>query len=104
MKRGTKVAVCHDGKWSRRLPGYVVATRQSHHVLVEFQHEDKVVQFWARKRPTVRYLKSRSFGCVEVVTLKRYAYFGGWAAIDWFRPWFAVHKWKSYEDRQTQHR
>ena len=92
VKRGSKVWVCHDGKWARRVPGYVMATRQGHHVLVEFQHKEKIVRFWARKRPTVRYQKSRLFGYVGVVTLKRYAYFGGWAAIDWLSPWFAVYK------------
>lgn len=24
--------------------------------------------------------------------MKHYRYFGGWADIDWFSPWFAVYK------------
>lgn len=36
MKRGTKVAVCHDGKWSRMVEGVVVDTRRGHHIKVSF--------------------------------------------------------------------
>lgn len=28
MKRGSEAWICHDGKWSRKVPGYVVTTRK----------------------------------------------------------------------------
>lgn len=90
MKRGSKVWVCHDGKWTRKVPGHIVATRQGHHVLVEFQHADEVVQFWARKVAAVRYLRSHRSNCFAA--MKHYSYFRGWANIDLFRPRFAVYK------------
>ena len=85
MKRGKKVAVCHDGKWGRKVQGEVVATRRGHHIKVSFPRPEsgEPVEFWARKMPTIRH------------SGKRYAYFGGWADIDWFCPWYAVHKWPS---------
>ena len=70
-----------------------MATRQGHHVLVEFQHGDKMVQFWARKVPAVRYWRSHRSNCFAA--MKHYSYFKGWADIDWFRPWFAVYKRKN---------
>lgn len=97
MKRGDKVAVCHDGKWGRRVLGEVVATRNGHHIKVAFPHpeNDSVVEFWARKEKPVRYqqIKQRNGYC-KIICLKSYTYFGGWADIDWFSPWYSVHKWK----------
>lgn len=92
MKRGSEVWICYDGKWSRRVPGYVVATRQGHHVLVEFQHEDQVVQFWARKVPAVRYWRSNQPS--GVASIKHYSYFKGRADINSFRPKFHVYRRK----------
>ena len=88
MKRGKKVAVCHDGKWGRKVQGEVVATRRGHHIKVSFPRPEsgEPVEFWARKMPTIRH------------SGKRYAYFGGWASIDWFCPWYAVHKWPHAEE------
>jgi hypothetical protein len=76
MKRGNKVAVCHDGKWVRRVVGEVIATRRGHHIKVRFLHPENgsPVEFWARKLP------------------KEYSCFGGWADIDWFYPWYSVRK------------
>lgn len=92
MKRGDKVAVCHDGKWGRRVEGEVVATRNGHHVKIRFFHPgtDAWVEFWARKQPSIRYRRQAPNSCIQYG--KRYAYFGGWADIDWFSPWFAVYR------------
>lgn len=77
MKRGDSVAVCHDGKWGRRVQGEVVATRKGHHLKVRFPHPDDgtPVEFWARRRPGRR------------------VYFAGWADISYFCPWYAVRPW-----------
>ena len=90
MKRGTKVAVCHDGKWSRMVEGVVVDTRRGHHIKVSFFEPciQETVQFWARKVRPIRYAKKS--GCM--LYLKRYSYYAGWANIDLFFPWFSVSK------------
>ena len=101
MKRGAKVAVCHDGKWSRRVEGVVVGTRRGHHIRVSFHHPgtDATVEFWARKIPAVRHRKERpSSRYCTTVTFARPAYYGGWADIEWFCPWFSVHPWKDEKD------
>lgn len=97
MKRGDKVAVCHDGKWSRRIQGEVLETRNGHHLKIRFFHPGTgaLVEFWARKSPTVRHRRQKLPSCIQYG--KRYAYFAGWADIDWFCPWFAVHKWPKAE-------
>lgn len=94
MKLGTKVSVCHDGKFSRRVQGEVVATKRGYSVKVRFPHpaNGQLVDFWARKIATVRHCRNKPPSCIYYG--KRYAYFAGWADIDWFCPWFAVHKWK----------
>lgn len=93
MKRGTKVAVCHDGKWGRKVQGKVVATKNGHRIKIRFPHPEngKFIEFWARKIPAVRYCKNNPPSCI--FHLKRYAYFAGWANIDWPCPWYSVHKW-----------
>lgn len=100
MKRGTVVAVCHDGKWGRRVKGEVIGTRRGHHILVRFPHPetDDPVEFWARRRPAVRRMKTvrRSAG-FTMSTFKRYVSFAGWADIDWFCPWYAVYPWSEEE-------
>lgn len=95
MKRGTQVAVCHDGKWGRRVQGEVVATRNGHHVKVRFPHPmtGSPVEFWVRKRPAVRYRRERTTGCITTIRLKSPASFAGWADIEYFCPWFAVYPW-----------
>jgi hypothetical protein len=97
MKRGTIVAVCHDGKWGRRVKGVVVDTRNGHHIKVRFENPDdetegapKEIEFWARVRPTIHYLKKCGFNSYRS---NRYKSFGGWADIDYWCPWFAVYKW-----------
>lgn len=94
MKYGQKVAVCHDGKWGRRVQGEVVGTRRGHHIKIRFNSpvDDKPVEFWARKLPTIHYMRNKPGSCIYYS--KRYAYFAGWADIDWFSPWFSVYKWK----------
>lgn len=97
MKRGTIVAVCQDGKWSRRVKGEVIATRQGHHIKVRFPHPDtnEPVEFWARKSRTVRYMRKRPGSVFTYRT--RYRFFGGWAEIDTFCPWYSVVKWPKSE-------
>lgn len=97
MKRGAKVAVCHDGKWGRRVQGEIIATRQGHHVQVRFPHPEtgEPVEFWARKNRTIRRTIRRKGSCIS--TGKRYAYFSGWADIAWWYPWYAVHPWPAGE-------
>ena len=87
MKLGDKVAVCHDGKWGRRVAGTVIATRNGHHIKVAFPHPsaDHIVEFWVRKTSTVHY---------RLTKVKNYSHFTGWADIDWFCPWYSVYKWK----------
>lgn len=82
MKRGTKVAVCHDGKWGRRVQGEVIATRNGHHIKVSFPHPEtgELVELWARRMSG------------------KYGHFGGWAPIDWFCPWYSVYKWRDNHD------
>lgn len=93
MKRGAKVAVCHDGKWGRRVEGVVVQTRNGHHIKVRFQDLDgEPVEFWARKHPAIRYWRKPNGS--SVTWRKRAAYFAGWAESEYFCPWFAVYKWK----------
>lgn len=94
MKIWTKVAVCHDGKWSRRVQGEVIATKRGYSVKVRFPHPESLypVEFWAKKVPAVRYCRNKPPSCIFYG--KRYAYFGGWADIDWFCPWYSVLKWK----------
>lgn len=37
---------------------------------------------------------------MSIFRMARRAYFGGWADIDWFCPWYSVHKWpKQAEER-----
>lgn len=86
MKRGQIVAVCHYGKFSRRVKGVIVATRNGHHVKVQFPHPDtgEPVEFWARRRDdSTRYARNNSF----------YRY-GGWADIDKWFPWYGIYHWK----------
>lgn len=91
MKRGQAVAVCHDGKWGRRVKGEVIETRRGHHIKVRFEHCDAgVVEFWCRINRVIRYRKRQ--GCI--VWSARPKYFAGWVDIDWFCPWYVIHPWK----------
>lgn len=78
MKRGRKVAVCYDGKWSRKRAGVVVATRGGDHIQVAFTPPGKehTVTFWAKK------------------ISRRPSRFGGWCDVDCCCPWYSVSKWK----------
>lgn len=101
MKRGTIVAVCHDGKWGRRVKGEVIATRRGHHIQVQFPHPEtgEPVEFWARKGRTVHYCRNKPGSCIY--WHKHYAYFSGWADIDWWCPWYKVLPWRDEECRET---
>lgn len=92
MKRGTFVAVCHDGKWGRRVKGVVVATRQGHHVQVKCVIDDEEVLFWARRRPAIRHLRRARNSFMSFY--KRPVSYAGWAEIDTFIPWYAVYRWE----------
>lgn len=49
MKRGDFVAVCYDGKWSRRVKGEVIATRKGSRILVrfpEYANPDNIIEHW----------------------------------------------------------
>ena len=82
MKIGTQVAVCHDGKWGRRVEGVVIGTRRGHHIKVKFLSRDGQHQeFWARVIPTTH-------------KWSNYKHFGGWVNTDDWCPWYAVYKWK----------
>lgn len=96
MKTGQKVAVCHDGKYSRRILGEIVKTRNGHHIKVRFPNPETgfPVEFWARKIPAVRYKKTQERKYVTMIYSKKYAYFAGWANIDWFSPWYSIEKWE----------
>jgi len=96
MKRGTIVAVCHDGKWGRRVKGVVVATRQGHHIKVRFDNPDNEtpdapaqVEFWARVRPTIHYRKKFD---TNSYTMYRYKNYGGWVTNGVWFPWYSVYK------------
>lgn len=94
MKRGQIVAVCHNGKWGRRVKGEVVATRQGHHIKVRFPNPDTgaPLEFWARVSPIIHYTrKTRKWVWYD----KRYKTYGGWIdGIDVWSPWYSVTKWK----------
>jgi hypothetical protein len=102
MKRGTVVAVCHDGKWGRRVKGVVVETRKGHHIKVKFPNPasetEEEVEFWARRSPAVRHERRKPGSCI--IYSKRPVTFGGWADIEYFCPWFAVSKWREENDRE----
>jgi len=102
MKRGTEVAVCHDGKWGRRVKGVVVATAKGSRIKVQFPSpvDGTDVEFWARVIPSIRYRQVKRARYGTVITLKNYKHFGGWADIQWFCPWFAVYKWPRKEDEE----
>lgn len=102
MKIGQTVAVCHDGKWGRRVKGEVVSTRHGNRILVKFQHpnnEEVTVHLWARWHNTVHYKKRKHNSCVSYG--KQYGYFAGWADIDLFCPWFRISKWSDSDYKVT---
>ena len=90
MKHGDTVAVCYDGKYSRRVAGLVVKGRKGHHVLVRFNLEGETVEAWFRAR---RRGKRK--------------YYAGWLRHDdAFMPllfpqvpgdYFAVYKWRHHQ-------
>lgn len=91
MKIGTKVDVCHDGKFGRRCPGVVIATKNGYKIKVRADHPViGTFEFWARRMAPIRYRRQRSGSCI--VYTRRPVYFGGWADVDWFCPWFSVLK------------
>ena len=52
MRRGDKVFVCYDGKFSRRVVGEVLATKQTSRIQVRFKEYtgDAELTHWFRKR------------------------------------------------------
>lgn len=97
MKIGKTVAVCHDGKWGRRVKGTVVGTKNGYRIKVRFRNPDtgEDVEFWFRKRPTIHYRKEVFLReCFSVIYMECYAHYDGWVDINWFMPYFSVHKWR----------
>ena len=94
MKLGKTVAVCHDGKYSRRIQGTIIATNKGSKILVRFPHPDPEVggdvQAWFRKEKAIRHWKKLD----NIWYGKRPARFSGWVDVDWFCPWFTVYPWK----------
>jgi hypothetical protein len=95
MKRGIAVAVCHDGKWGRRVKGVVIGTRKGSFIKVRFPHpaDDTPVEAWFRVIPTIHHRQVKRSRWGATITGKNYKHFGGWVDIQWFCPWFAVYKW-----------
>lgn len=58
MKIGTKVAVCYDGKWGRRVPGQVVGTKNGYKIRVRFcewaSEDPNTIEHWfkIKRRPS----------------------------------------------------
>ena len=101
MKRGTEVAVCQDGKWSRKVKGVVVQTKNGYKIKVRFtygydEETTETVEVWFKMQGVIRYEKKpygTKYGCIY--RLKRYKYFAGWVNTDkWWSPWFSVYKWE----------
>jgi hypothetical protein len=95
MKRGQIVAVCYDGKWSRKVPGRVLATKNGYKILVEFTEwayddNSKPIQHWFRVRaPKRRWGQAKSFAGFVPVGKSIMAHLFG-APGDYY----SVHKWK----------
>lgn len=86
MKIGQVVAVCHDGKWGRRVKGVVTGTQRGLYITVQFQNPNtgEPIEFKARRRDdNTRRRRSQ----------QHYKY-GGWVDIDYFFPWYGVYTWK----------
>jgi hypothetical protein len=71
MKRGDNVYVCYDGKYSRRVVGTVLATKQTGKVLIEFpEYAGKsVLQHWFPRRSRQHRYGGRPF------------YYGGYVPV-----------------------
>ena len=85
MKRGTIVAVCQDGKWSRRVKGVIIGTDRGNRIKVKFTYGDHEYEYWFRKQP-------RKHGARPCKL-----HFAGWTEVDTFCPWFSVWKWEQRE-------
>ena len=104
MKIGQEVAVCQDGKWSRRVKGVVVATKNGYKIKVRFtygydEETTHAIEVWFKVRGTIKFMKKphgSKYGGVYYA--KRYKDFAGWvndeAAKDWWCPWFRVAEWE----------
>ena len=91
MKRGDKVWVCQDGKFSRRVEGTITKTRQGHHACVQFIYQDaygndSATSFWAR-------LTCRGYG---------YGVFAGWSDTGRWCDWYTVMKQSDGQCREDE--
>jgi len=68
MKPGDMVFVSHDGKWSRRVPGLVLARWQHTRVLVQFEFIDETLRMMFRR-------KTRSYAGAR--RQQRFVWWGG---------------------------
>lgn len=103
MKRGQKVMVCHDGKWSRGVEGEVIATRKGHHIKVRFPHPEteQPVEFWCRKNRPIRFMRRNKGRYGSISYSWRYSYFSGWADIDWWMPWYKIVSFRDWHHRMN---
>lgn len=94
MKSGTKVWVCHDGKWGRREPGVVLFNKKGYKIQIRFTDSGSGEEyiFWVKRRPAIRYRSSRRFSCVSYH--KRKVSYAGFLPEpnDFFIPWFSVYR------------
>lgn len=79
MKRDSTVDLEQDGLSTL---GWVLKTRQGHHILVEYQdrYSGKVCAVWLRKIPAVRHQRNR----------KKYRTFAGHSGIPHMSSWLVA--------------
>ncbi len=86
FKRGNKVFVCDDGKWSRRVVGEIINTHNGHHIQIRFMDGEVVSEFWAKRLNTVHYRNTNR----SINHSKHYSFYGGYGADDY--AYYSVHK------------
>lgn len=102
MKRGDKVWVCQDGKFSRRVEGVVVQNHHGNRIKVRFvygqcEEDTEEVEAWFGRNTTIRYSRTRDGSCFSYG--KRYKRFAGWVVNKgWWCPWFRIVKMKKGEE------
>ena len=76
------------------MKGTIVKNNKGHQILVRFtpEGENAPVEFWAKRRPAIRYMSNKRGSCLYY--LKRKVSFAGWADVDTFCPWYSVIPWE----------
>lgn len=94
MKRGKFVAVCYDGKYSRRVKGEVLRTNKSR-ILVRFPEfvSGTIVEHWfhQRRRPA-KYGGPRKYYAGFVPVVPNSLMFG--LGITDIGDWYRIYSWK----------